>query len=101
MSTAVSLAAEGDELRLAGALRAGSVAALWPRARAAVGDRPCRVDLSGLSACDSAGLAFLVAWRAMARERGGELAFVGAGAELETLARVLGASALLEAAAAA
>ncbi len=46
------------------------------------------VDLSGLAASDSAGLATLVEWRAQAIRRGVHLRFSGPNADLRALARL-------------
>ena len=46
------------------------------------------VDLSGLTASDSAGLATLVEWRAQAIRRGVHLRFSGPNADLRALARL-------------
>jgi len=62
------------------ALRAGL--ALLPK-----GGR-CTVDLGGVTAADSAGLAVLVEWLAASAERGGSLTFEAAPAQLRAIARI-------------
>lgn len=57
-----------------------------------------RIDLAGLSLCDSAGLACLLAVLASARRRGSDLRFEHVPESLLTLARVSGVDGLLEAA---
>jgi len=48
----------------------------------------CTVDLGGVSAADSAGLAVLVEWLAASAERGGSLTFEAAPAQLRAIARI-------------
>lgn len=69
------------------ALRAGL--ALLPK-----GGR-CTVDLSGITAADSAGLAVLVEWLAASAERGGSLVFEAVPAQLRAVARISDLEALL------
>ncbi len=64
----------------AAALQAGL--ALLPR-----GGR-CTVDLAGVTSADSAGLAVLVEWLAVAAERGGSLVFESVPAQLRAIARI-------------
>jgi phospholipid transport system transporter-binding protein len=48
----------------------------------------CEVDLSGLSAGDSAGLAVLVEWLGTARQRGARLRYTGVPAQMRAIARI-------------
>jgi phospholipid transport system transporter-binding protein len=85
-----SIEADGpDRLRARGelgfetaaeALQAGL--ALLPKGR------PCTIDLAGISDTDSAGLAVLVEWLAVAADGGGSLAFESVPAQLRAIARI-------------
>lgn len=72
MSTACTLAREGDCLRLGGPLERDGVATTWPAACGML-DGVRVLDLAALTALDSAGLAMLgeLAARSGARVRGG------------------------------
>lgn len=59
------------------------------------GQAQARIDLSGVSHADSAGLAVLVDWLATARDEGGELVFESPPAQLTAIARVSGVESLL------
>lgn len=54
-----------------------------------------RIDLAGVGAVDSAGLALLLEWQSRARARGGQLALDNAPADLLRLARLCEADDLL------
>lgn len=54
-----------------------------------------RIDLAGVGAIDSAGLALLLEWQSRARARGGQLALDNAPADLLRLARLCEADELL------
>lgn len=56
---------------------------------------PARVDLSGVTRVDSAGLAVLIDWLASARSAGRSLEFVSPPDQLRALARVSGVDTLL------
>lgn len=72
---------DGDALAFAGALLREDVAALWPRAAAAL-DGTRRFDLDAVSRIDSAGLAMLAA---LAARAGGGIDIAGRPAGLEEL----------------
>jgi phospholipid transport system transporter-binding protein len=55
----------------------------------------CTVDLAGVTAADSAGLAVLVEWLAACAERGGSLAFEAVPAQLRAVARISDLESLL------
>ena len=60
------------------------------------GQRSIEVDLSGVEAADSAGLAVLLAWAERAHARGQVLTFKGLPTQLSAIARVCEVSSLLE-----
>jgi phospholipid transport system transporter-binding protein len=62
------------------ALRAGLV--LLPSGR------PCTIDLAGITAADSAGLAVLIEWLSVAATRGSELVFDAVPGQLRAIARI-------------
>lgn len=88
MSIAASLAFTGDCMRVAGAVDFDSVLALeregdaWLRGAAPV---KCRVDLSAVSRCNSAGTALLLSWRRTAAAVGKVLAIEQVPPGLEAL----------------
>ena len=63
--------------------------------RAPGGDPVSRIDLAGVSAVDSAGLALLLEWQARSRAAGGQLAVHNAPENLLSLARLSEAVELL------
>jgi len=83
-------------LALSGALSFATAAAVLQALDEALrpGDR-ARLDLAGVSSCDSAGLACLLAVLAEARGRGQALSLQHVPDGLRTLARVSGVEALL------
>lgn len=79
-----------------GALTFATCDAVWRQLSASGALRGMgRVDLSGVSDADSAGLALLLAWRAARRAAGGDVAFDGVPERLRLLARLTGAEPLL------
>lgn len=48
----------------------------------------CTIDLAGITAADSAGLAVLIEWLSVANERGSALAFEAVPAQLRAIARI-------------
>jgi phospholipid transport system transporter-binding protein len=57
----------------------------------------CRMDLSGVSEGDSAGLAVLVEWLADAARRGGTLVYESVPAQILAVARISGLEGMFEA----
>jgi phospholipid transport system transporter-binding protein len=55
-----------------------------------------QVDLSGVTECDSSGLALLIAWRACCRRSGGDVGFTSLPQRLQLLAELTGAQAALQ-----
>jgi len=49
---------------------------------------PREIDLSGVTASDSAGLALLIEWMGLAHKRGGSVHFTGTPAQLTALAKI-------------
>lgn len=83
-----------DTLRLNGDLTAAEVSALYRRHFGPDADRPpARIDLSGIERADSSALALLLAWRALAGERGIE--FLQPPTGLRAMAQVSEISTLL------
>lgn len=75
-------------LRLKGPLTRETVPMLWSEAPVQLrsGDAPCRVDLSGVTRSDSAGVALLLAWL---RLRGGQgLVYAGVPEHMRALIRL-------------
>ncbi len=79
MSQSATFSLEGDRLRVSGDLGLGSVADLWARSRPLFesGTPPRLVDVSAVTRADSAGVALVVEWFAMARARGTDLRIEG------------------------
>jgi phospholipid transport system transporter-binding protein len=79
VSATATFSLEGDRLRVSGDLGLATVADLWTRSRALFeAETPPRlVDVSAVTRADSAGVALLVEWFAMARARGSELRIEG------------------------
>jgi phospholipid transport system transporter-binding protein len=92
-----SIEANGPErLRARGDLDFGTAAAALQAGLALLprGGK-CTVDLSGVTSADSAGLAVLVEWLAVAAERGGSLAFESVPVQLRAIARISDLESLL------
>lgn len=89
-STAPGLVVRDGTLVVTGALTFSTVdVAVYERSRALVGDAAVQaVDLSGVSAADSAGLALLIEWQSVARAGGRSLALRGVPAGLRAIADI-------------
>jgi phospholipid transport system transporter-binding protein len=80
----------GGRFRVSGTLDAGTVTALLKQSA----DRffrdaaPILVDLAGVTESDSAGLALLIEWLRMAREKGCAIQFANIPAQINALARI-------------
>lgn len=81
---------EDGQAEIAGPLTFESVPGLFHTLeRRAPGDAPVRaIDLAGVSAVDSAGLALLLEWQARAQAAGGEVSVHNAPESLLSLARL-------------
>ena len=87
---------DGDILRVQGELNFDSVAELWETTEALFADTPLlRIDLSGVSRSNSAGVALLVQWLRQARRRQRELLFVDIPAQMRAIIRVADLETLL------
>jgi phospholipid transport system transporter-binding protein len=80
-------------LSVSGALTFDSVASLY--SQTIVSTHSGDIDLVGVNAVDSAGLALLLEWQAAARARGDNLNFVNAPSDLKRLAAMSEATDLL------
>ena len=79
----------GDGFALCGALTREYIAELWPRGLEKFTQRPqVHLDLSGVTTCDSAGVAMLVDWLRITRSNGHDLRFHGAPQQMLAIARV-------------
>jgi phospholipid transport system transporter-binding protein len=95
-----SFIAEGPgQYRLDGPLTFDSVPALRPLGLALLGTAggALIMDLQGVPAADSAGLALLIDWLAVARSRSGSLHYIGVPAALQALAALSEVGALISA----
>ncbi len=87
---------DGDILRVQGELNFDSVAELWETTEALFADTSLlRIDLSGVSRSNSAGVALLVQWLRQARRRQRELLFVDIPAQMRAIIRVVDLETLL------
>lgn len=94
--TAFDLAGEQGRYRLAGVATFANARALLERGtREFAGQSVVELDLSGVTAADSAGLAVLLAWLQQARGAGHTLVFRGLPDQLLSTARVCGVEPLL------
>lgn len=95
MTEECTLEIDGVTAHLRGALAFGSAGLLFREMeqKRAEGANPDRIDLSGVSSVDSAGLALLLEWQAAA---GGSLSMTGAPSSLVQLARLSEATELLK-----
>ncbi len=86
---------DGANLRVSGAMTFATVTGLLRESQGLIGagDGPLRVDLSGVSHADSAGLALLMEWLRLARGAGRELEYL---AVTEQMLAIAGAGGLLE-----
>ena len=79
----------GDNLRICGQLDFDSVADLWEATGSLfAADPPSRIDLSGVSHSNSAGVALLAEWLRQARQRRWELVFVNVPAQMRAIIEV-------------
>lgn len=98
MADPVQLTGSDGRCALAGDLGFQTVPALWKTLEADGWLRSAQVvDLSAVTAADSAGLALLVAWRAARAREGGQLRFEAMPGRLHALAQLTDAQSLLEA----
>jgi phospholipid transport system transporter-binding protein len=74
------------ELCISGELTFESVANVYAQSQSTLSGYTGDIDLSGLGAIDSAGLALLLEWQALAHARGSELSFINAPSGLKRLA---------------
>lgn len=96
MSARLSVDEDGT-WRIAGELDAGSAAALYRRTREVLADGPAvTLDLSGVGAASSAGVALLLEWQRQAHRRGVHLAVTGLPESVRRIARLSGVERLVE-----
>jgi phospholipid transport system transporter-binding protein len=80
---------EGGRARVIGSLHFSTVSALLTAGRAAIkDDRAAVIDLAGVTASDSAGLALLIEWLSVAKSAGRTLRFENIPSQLQQLARL-------------
>ncbi len=73
-------------LNVSGALTFDSVAGNYLEAKSLLSDKTTIVDLKAVGSADSAGLALLLEWQAVATQRGAGLKFINAPHDLMRLA---------------
>lgn len=87
---------DGGHYRLTGSLVLETAAGVLAQGEAAFAGEPrARVDLSGVSDADSAGLAVLIEWTRAARQGGRRIVFEALPARLAGLAHIGGVAELL------
>jgi phospholipid transport system transporter-binding protein len=80
---------EGDRSRVTGSLHFSTVSALLAPGVAAIeGSRAAVIDLTGVTASDSSGLALLIEWLSVAKCAGKTLRFENIPSQLQQLARL-------------
>ena len=80
---------DGDRARVIGSLHFTTVSALLTAGVAAINaDRAAVIDLAGVTASDSAGLALLIEWLSVAKAAGRTLRFDNVPSQLQQLARL-------------
>jgi phospholipid transport system transporter-binding protein len=80
---------EGDTLRVQGDLDFDSVAVLWNATGSLFADGPpARIDLTGVSRANSAGVALLVAWLGQVQSRRRQVVFVNVPAQMRAIIEV-------------
>ena len=81
---------EGGRARVIGSLHFSTVSALLTAGRAAIKEngRAAVIDLAGVTASDSAGLALLIEWLSVAKSAGRTLRFENIPSQLQQLARL-------------
>ncbi len=79
----------GERALVEGSLDFGTVAHLLPQGSAAIdAGRAAVIDLHGVTASDSSGLALLIEWMSVAKRAGRTLVFENMPAQLQQLARL-------------
>lgn len=87
---------DGATLRVRGELNFESVVELWRTTGPLfAADPPARVDLSGVSHANSAGVALLVDWLSQARQRRQELVFLNVPVQMRAIIQVADLDAML------
>ncbi|MFT5138794.1 MAG: phospholipid transport system transporter-binding protein [Lysobacterales bacterium] len=86
---------QSGELSVSGALTFESVATVYAQSLSVLSDYSGAIDLADLSSVDSAGLALLLEWQALAQSHGARLVFENAPSELQRLAALSNSSELL------
>jgi phospholipid transport system transporter-binding protein len=80
---------EGGRIRVIGALHFNTVSALLTAGVTAInGGQATVIDLAGVTASDSAGLALLIEWLSVAKSAGRTLRFENIPSQLQQLARL-------------
>jgi phospholipid transport system transporter-binding protein len=80
---------DGDRSRVTGLLRFTTVSALLPEGVDAInGGRAAVIDLGGVAASDSSGLALLIEWLSVAKAAGRSLRYENIPSQLQQLARL-------------
>ena len=80
---------DGGRARVSGSLHFTTVSPLLTAGVAAIkGGRADVIDLAGVTASDSAGLALLIEWLSVAKSAGGTLRFENIPSQLQQLARL-------------
>jgi phospholipid transport system transporter-binding protein len=96
MTEACSIQRDEDgRVRLAGELTFKSVPGLYVHAQNELPENIVTVDLSGITAADSAGLALLLEWQASRKNSSAALTFTNAPSSLMSLASLSEATGLL------
>ena len=92
----MTLQANGENiLEVSGALTFDSVPAVYLESQSRLSAQINTVDLAAVTAVDSAGLALLLEWQALARKRSSNLAFINAPSDLLRLAALSESTSLL------
>ncbi len=79
---------DGDRARVIGSLHFTTVSALLAAGEAAINAGRSVIDLAGVTASDSAGLALLIEWLSVAKAAGRSLRFENIPSQLQQLARL-------------
>ena len=82
-------------LEVSGALTFDSVPTVYLESQSRLNAQINTVDLAAVTAVDSAGLALLLEWQALARKRSSNLAFINAPSDLLRLAALSESTSLL------
>ena len=87
---------EGEILYIRGELDFDSVATLWSTTESLFATAPpFRIDLSGISRANSAGVALLVGWFGQTRRRGQALVFVNVPVQMQAIIAIAGLDTVL------